>query len=101
MVYQGVLICVVLELSISYINKGHCSRHVTDKRHYQLSQVHSCPLIHVDEENCELNLNLIINARGRRKTQLNVWHVASRLLPWNCCTITLPFWVTSSPLFAG
>lgn len=31
MVYQGVLICLVLELSISYINGGHCSRHVTDK----------------------------------------------------------------------
>lgn len=26
MVYQSVLICLVLELSISYINRGHCSR---------------------------------------------------------------------------
>lgn len=90
MVYQGVLICLVLELSISYINGGHCSKHVTDKRHDQLSQVCSCSLMHADGENCEFNLNLIIKARGQQKTQLNVWHVPSDLLPWNCCTITLP-----------
>lgn len=90
MVYQGGLSCLVLELSISYINGGHCSKHLTDKRHDQLSQVRSCSLIHADGENCELNLNLIIKARGRRKTQLNLWHVPSGLLPWNCCTITLP-----------